>query len=246
MCSMCHPRLMGRKLDRLADQTHRVEVLRHRYRHLVTRLGRTDGATDLNRIDASVARRQNLVRHLNKRIEDLVGERDQLETEILGCLNGTEALLTGLIERYEASDGPNWSPRPVVGYTAFELRDGSLHDGDLRWLKPQLSSDNASRVLAWKSPASLPGIDGQHLVVLASLSLTGEVIEYENGYGSEQASVSAALITDGDNWFRTRDLQRLSEFWVDPLATFHRYSIAIPDHAVLFIETDIYLGESHG
>ena len=244
--------------NRLSEQLHRVEVLRNRYEHLAAELGRSDGRSDLSRIDSSMTRRENQVNHLNLRIHELNEERDVLESEILGCLAGAEALLTGLVDQLESEHGPNWSPRPLVGFSAFSIENGDLMDGDHRWnsaetfascpdertMPPHVHGPcriGACGVIAWKSASSLPDTIGSSMTALAALDLTGKIVEHEHAYRAERAAVGALLVTDGSRWFRTRDRDRITEFCTGPEEAFSRYSTAIPAAAMLYIESDLYL-----
>lgn len=254
---------MGPIRRRLSEQLHRVDVLRHRYERLAGEVKRSEGRADLYRLDSSIARRQNMVNHLNLRIDELSGERDILEAEILGCLNGAEALLADLVDKFESEIGPNWSPRPLAGYTAFTVEDDALSDGDHRWTSAKIDPvcplerpllphihgpcrERACGVIAWKSTGSLPDPTGSSMTVLAAVDLAGKIVEHEHGYRAAHGVIAAVLAIDGTNWLRTREAERIAEFCSSPGATFAKYASAIPSTAMLYVESDLYLSAARG
>ena len=250
---------MGWTSKNLEETVARVERLRSRYETLKRRLRRSDGIDEVARLDASIQRRRNRIRHLDAEIDRLAEERDRLEGEILGCFHGAEALLVDLIEKFEALDGPSWSPEPVPGYTILEIEDGSIHDGDHVWETPLLRagcpsgrwdgpheskpcSELACGVLAYKSIDKLPGISGGSLRAVAEIALSGRVIEHVDGYRAEVGEIVSLVAFDESRWFRTRYPGQIDWFIAAPSATFDELAAPIPDDAMLYLELDLFLG----
>ena len=250
---------MGWTSKNLEETVARVERLRFRYDTLKRRLRRVDGVDEVERLDASIQRRRNRIRHLDSQIDRLMEERDRLEGEILGCFHGAEALLVDLIDKFEALDGPSWSPDPVPAFTILEVEDGSINDGDHEWTTPVLRPacpsgrwdaphEDAScaelpcGVLAYKSIDRLPGISGGTLRAVAELAMSGRVIEHVDGYRAEVGEIVSLVAFDDVRWFRTRDTDQIDSFVAAPAETFERLAAPIPADAMLYVELDLFLG----
>jgi hypothetical protein len=214
---------------------------------------------EVERLDASIRRRRNRIRHLDAQIERMTDERDRLEGEILGCFHGAEALLVDLIDRLEALDGPSWSPDPVPGYSVLEVVGPFIHDGDHAWITPVLRpgcpsggadaphqsaacSELQCGVLVHKSIDRLPAISGGTLRAVAEIALSGRVIEHTDGYRAEVGEIIALVAFDETRWFRTRHVDQIETFVADPVATFDLLAAPIPDDAMLYVELDLFLG----
>lgn len=243
----------------LESTWQRVRGLRHRYDTLRRRLRRADGVEDVDRLDASIGRRQARIRHLTSQIEALEAERTRLEEEVVGCLHGAEALLIDLVDHLERLDGPAWSPTPIRGFTLLDVVAGKLHDGDHPWSGSTLSPTcphgldglphvedpcgrQACGVLAWKALDSVSEVSGVELAAVAELSMTGRVVEHADGYRSQHAALTALIAFDGNRWFRSRDPEQISTFARYPEQTFSTLAAPFPDDAMLYLEVDLFLG----
>lgn len=250
---------MGRTSKHLQETVARVEQLRARYDTLKRRLRRADGVDEVERLDVSIQRRRNRIRHLDAQIDRLMEERDRLEGEILGCFTGAEALLVDLIEKLEALDGPSWSPDPVPGFTILEVEDGTLHDGDHTWtravVRPGCPTGRwdaphedaacarlACGVLAYKSIDRLPGISGGTMRAVAELAMSGRVVEHADGYRAEVGEIMALVAFDDSRWFRTRYPGQIDSFVTSPIESFEELAAPMPADAMLYVELDLFLG----
>ena len=250
---------MGRTSKDLEETVARVNRLRLRYETLKRRLRRADGVDEVERLDASIQRRRNRVRHLDSQIDRMMAERAHLEGEILGCFHGAEALLVDLIDRLEALDGPSWSPDPVPGILILEVEGGLVRDGDHGWITPVVRpgcpsgrpnaphegascSDSACGVLAYKSLDRLPGISGGSLRAVAEIAMSGRVIEHVDGYRAEVGEIISMVAFDESRWFRTRYPAQIDWFVAEPEKTFDELAAPIPANAMLYVELDLFLG----
>lgn len=250
---------MGWTSKNLEETVARVERLRHRYDTLKRRLRRADGVDEVERLDVSIQRRRNRIRHLDTQIDRLMDERARLEGEILGCFHGAEALLVDLIDKLEALDGPSWSPDPVPGFTILEVEDGSIHDGDHVWKTPLIRpgcpsgrwdaphegagcAELSCGVLAYKSIDRLPGISGGTLRAVAELAMSGRVVEHVDGYRAEVGEIISLVAFDETRWFRTRYPGQIDRFVAEPVETFEELAAPIPASAMLYVELDLFLG----
>lgn len=250
---------MGRPSKDLEKTVARVNRLRHRYDTLKRRLRRTDGVDEVERLDASIQRRRNRLRHLNAQIDRLVDERDQLEREILGCFHGAEALLIDLIDGLEALEGPSWSPEPVPGYTILDVVGPFIHDGDHTWSTPTLQpgcpterpdpphqapacAELPCGVLAYRSIDGLPAISGGTLQAVAELAMSGRVIEHVDGYRAQVGEIVSLVAFDDTNWFQTRNPDQIESFVIEPVETFDTLAAPIPPDAMMYVELDLFFG----
>lgn len=256
---MCEAWAMEWTSNDLQQTVERVNRLRLRYDTLKRRLRRADGVDEIERLDVSIQRRRGRIRHLNSQIERLMGERDRLEGEVLGCFHGAEALLVDLIDRLEALDGPSWSPDPIPGYSILDVVEGVVHDGDHAWttpvLRPKCPSGRpdaphqratcavlACGVLAWKSIGKLPEISGGTLRAVAEVAMSGRVIEHTDGYRAEVGEIVSLVAFDDTCWFRSRNTDQITSFVAAPTETFDLLAAPIPDDAMLYVELDLFLG----
>ena len=200
--------------------------------------------------------------HLGEQLTRITSERDRVEREVLGCLTGSEALLTDLVSRFEAIDGHDWTPIPIVGYVRWTSDGGAMSDGGSTW-----ESDSAIARCPISAPGNLPhatsrcaerdcGIvalrrlhdlddhRGAGMTAVGRLALTGRVVEHEHGFRAELASATAIVVADGTRWFRTADVVQIERFFAAPEATFAELSAPMPTDAILLLETDLYLGEA--
>ena len=245
----------------LARQAHRVRVLRDRYEGLRNRLQRNDGLTELRRLDTSIDRRVRHLEHINQQIERLASERDQIETEVLGCLTGSEALLSDLVGRLEEIDGHDWTPIPITSFTMWRLIDSTMHDGCVPWRTsvavgtchrstespaPHATDQCAASgcgIVAMKSAGMLDGFDHDSMIAIGRLEMSGRVVEHEHGFRAELAEVVALIATDGQRWFRSHDRGQIEELFATPEQTFTRLSAPVPPEAVLYLEVDLFLAD---
>lgn len=245
----------------LARQAHRVRVLRERYEGLRSRLQRNDGLTELRRLDSSIDRRVRHLKHINEQIERLTSERDRIETEVLGCLTGSEALLSDLVGQLEEIDGHDWTPIPITSFTMWHLVDSAMHDGSVPWQTnvavgrctqaeeppaPHAIDRCAAAgcgIVGLKRAGDLAGFAHDGIAAIGRLEMSGRVVEHEHGFRSQLAEVVAVIATDGRRWFRSRERSQIEALFAAPAQTFERLSAPVPPDAVLLVEVDLYLAD---
>ena len=245
--------------DEIQHQEARIDALKARYEQLHRLSTPSDGDHVLHRLQGAVRRRRARFNALSTQIRDLNSERDRLETEVMRCLQGIEALLLDLVEDLEAATGPCWSPTPVTGFTSFVAIEGAMHDGDHVWASntlnpacprwsgatgPHESEDcvqGGCGVHVFKSFREVPAPTGSCLTAIAEVALHGRVVEHSEGYRGAVGVVTALIAFDENNWIRTRTTDEIAQLMSTPDASFAASRVLIPANTMMYLEADAYL-----
>ena len=245
--------------DEIQHQEARIDALKARYEQLPRLSSPNDGDHVLHRLQGAVRRRRARFNALSTQIRDLNSERDRLETEVMRCLQGIEALLLDLVEDLEAANGPCWSPTPVIGFTSLVAIDDTMHDGDHVWVSNTLKSgcprepcgahphesddciQRACGVHVFKSFRGVPAPTGSSLNAIAEVALHGRVVEHTEGYRGSVGVITALIAFDERRWVRTRTTDEISQLMSSPAASFAACSVPIPTNTMMYLEADTYL-----
>lgn len=245
--------------DELQRQEARIEALKERYEQLHRVSTPSDGDDVLHRLHGAVRRRRARFNALATQIQELTSERDRLETEVMRCLQGIEALLANLVADLEAANGPCWSPTPVIGFTSFVAVNDQMHDGDHVWHDGTLKQSCSLQSMAgaphesepcvqsgcgvhvYKSFRSVPAPTGSSLNAIGEVALYGRVVEHQEGYRGATGVVTALIAFDDSHWVRTRAENEISLLMTRPLAAFTSNSVPIPADTMMYLEADAFM-----
>jgi hypothetical protein len=196
--------------------------------------------------------RRSRLAALQSDIAELRREVRWLEDEIDGREAAVEAMLRDALDRWERMVLHAWSPVPVLGYRLWTIKPDGLHGARMVWTSRSLTA----RCAASLTSARVPHSDGRcgrlgcgvyatkrvepliHLtrtakpqVVVGVASLTGKVVEHDEGYRGEHAELVAAAALMGTRYLETRSTTVIDELCRAPAATIRSEGRPLPPNA---------------
>ena len=209
------------------------------------------------RLERSIKRRTTKAHTLRRRIEELEHqlrnahrELKAVDSEIEGSWKFAHLFVDEQIDEIRREYGEGWSPMPIFGYRLWAIRDNGLFGFRTQWHSPQLTSLCLNKVPGEDIPHSIkrcgPPACGTYatksLTVLreelgihevtgyavATVALTGKVIEHEHGYRAARASVAAISATVDAQYLNTDDTQVIKKFFRQPDVTLSEHGVHGP------------------
>lgn len=147
-------------------------------------------------------------------------------------------LFDDAIDQIKRDNGEGWSPIPVLGFRAWNLRPTGLVGVKVRWPKPQMTAECLHHVVGEDLPHSWgkcgPPACGiyatKNLDVLlmevnrdlevpaiAVVAMSGKVIEHELGYRAQRCQAVAVAGTIDGNQFATDDPGAITDLFANPV-----------------------------
>ncbi len=247
--------------DRLLEERRRLEASIHGYGRALELLEATD-QVDAGPVERSLRSRVHELRRrlveladdiapMQRRVERLEVEVESLRGRIVTELRhaveaarvnrlATRTHARGLVERSRTDPidlEVLWSPVPVTGYRAWNIRHDGLYGARRRWLRPTLTAgcregldvphvDGRCAEVAFGcgiyAAKSVPrlladfDIDGDTRVAVGRVDLEGRVVEHDHGYRAQQATVRALAVVDRDVVRFAADEERIRGLFIDP------------------------------
>ncbi len=185
---------------------------------------------------AGIRRRAGELRRL---LTECDAEVEALDGEIAGSERMGALLIRDILDRVRLDEGEAWSPSPIRGYRMWRIEDNTmLGSQQMPWGSPAITArclrdvpgddiphaearcgPPACGVYATKDLSMFPlkvvqsSWDGYALGVV---SLTGKVVEHEQGYRGARASVVGIAARLGDRWLTTARPAHIESLFADP------------------------------
>lgn len=206
-----------------------VHRLNSEWERLRLKYGIASSPPGLDRLLLTSRRKQARLRDLKTRLAVIQAEVDALDAEVSGLDKTIRFFLTDVISQVKAEHGPSWSPAPMLGFRVWEVRDGEFHGYRVRWEHRSLAAVCGTG----RNNEDVPHTDGQcanppcgiyaakdvdrlisahpdiRSMAIGLVAMTGKVVEHEQGWRAERATVLAITFAWGGRVFATDDAEEI-------------------------------------
>ena len=183
----------------------------------------------LDRLLLTSRRKQARLRDLRARLAAIQAEVDVLDVEVTGLDKTIRFFLSDVIRQIENEHGPSWSPVPMLGFRMWEMKNDQFHGYRVRWEHRTLSAVCAGGA----TNEDVPHTEGQcadppcgiyaakdvdrlisshagiGAIAIGLVAMTGKVVEHEQGWRAERATVLALTFARSGRTYTTEDPEEI-------------------------------------
>lgn len=199
------------------EKMARVARLRSDLTRLEDRYG-VQPSNEILRLERSIRQRSAKIETLSEHLEEIVQAMLNLESERAGLLTGMELLLADEISQVRVDQDEAWSPWPVHAYRLWGVTTSGLVGMVERWPTPEFEATCKKLPLnpdvphtdercgeprcgiyaAKRADRLLSDVPTEGGWAIGLVALTGKVVEHDEGYRAERATVQAIVIHHED------------------------------------------------
>lgn len=186
---------------------------------LERRYGRMDHRDDLNRIHMALPRHQLELDRINAELDRLMHRRRMILDSLDSLSRLEREVLRRAIEEIREQRREAWSPVPILGFRAWNVRAGRLHGAVESWSGLTMEATcltvdeddevphtdrrcgvPACGIYALKRASRIRDVTGWPTgrLVLGLVALSGKVVEHELGYRAQRAQIIALTVQHPD------------------------------------------------